>query len=57
MLQLAHAHCPALVAEATTLFTKFKEVFRLFAKCHTIYDSNYVTDEDITDLGRFIVIL
>ena len=29
--KLALAHCPTLVAEATTLFEKFRELFRLFA--------------------------
>lgn len=57
IVKLAHAHCPTLVAEATTLFTKFKVVFRLFAECHSIYDSNYVTDHEITELGRFIMYL
>ena len=52
MLNLAQAHCPTLVAEATTLVIKFKEAFRLFALCHKLYDSNYVTDEQITELGR-----
>lgn len=52
MLKLAHAHCPSLIADATSLFGKFKEVFRLFALCHKIYDSNYVSDEKITALGR-----
>lgn len=57
MLTLAQAHCPNLIAEATTLLTKFKEVFRLFSLCHKLYDSNYVTDEQITELGRLIVYL
>ncbi len=56
MLTLAQAHCPTLVAEATILLNKFKEVFRLFALCHKLYDSNYVTDEQITELGRFLVV-
>lgn len=54
MLTLAQARCPSLVAEATTLFTKFKELFRLFALCHKVYDSNYVTDENISALGRLL---
>jgi hypothetical protein len=53
MLKLAQTHCPALVVEATTLFGKFKEVFRLFALCHKVYDQNYITDAKITELGRF----
>ena len=35
------------------MLTKFKEAFKLFALCHKIYDSNYVTDDEITQLGRF----
>ena len=53
MLKVAQTHCLFLVTEATTLFRKFKEVFRLFALCHKVYDQNYVTDEKITELGRF----
>ncbi len=53
MLKLAQTHCPSLVTEATILFGKFKELFRLFAPCHKVYDQNYVTDEKITELGRF----
>ena len=55
MVELAQAHCPTLIVEATTLFNKFKEIFKLFAKCHNIYDSSYVTDEKITELGRYKV--
>lgn len=55
MVELAQTHCPHLLAETTTLFNKFKELFRLFSKCHSIYDSNYVTEEEIAELGMFIV--
>lgn len=54
MVELAQAHCPTLVVEATTLFNKFKKLFRLYSNCHRIYDSNYVTDEEITELGMLI---
>ena len=53
MLQVAQAHCPTLIPEATTLLTKFKEAFKLFALCHNIYDSDYVIGDEITQLGRF----
>ena len=36
------------------MFSKFREVFKLFANCHSIYDSNYVSDDQITELGRCI---
>lgn len=52
MVELAQAQCPTLVAETTALFGKFKELFQLFAKCHNIYDQNYVTDDEMTELGR-----
>lgn len=55
MVEVAQAHCPTLVTETTALFDKFKELFRLFAKCHHIYDKNYVTNEEITELGGCIV--
>lgn len=51
MVELAQAHNPALVAETTALFDKFKELFRLYSQCHKIYDRNYVTDEEISELS------
>jgi hypothetical protein len=56
MVKLAQAHCPTLVREANTLFTKFTELFRRFALCHKLYDSNYVTDVQITQLGKSTVV-
>lgn len=53
MVELAQVHCPSLVPETTALFHKFKQLFELFAKCHNIYDQNYVTDDDITQLGKY----
>lgn len=57
MVELAQALNPALVAETTTLFNKFKELFRLFARCHKIYDANYVTEDEVSDLGMLERIL
>ena len=51
IVELANTQCPSLVPEAIALGEKFKEVFKLFAKCHHIYDKNYVTDAEVTQLG------
>ena len=34
--------------------TKFFDPFSLFYKCHIIYDRNNLTDEKITELGKYI---
>lgn len=52
MVKLAQAHCPSLIPDTTALCKKFKELFELFANCHHIYDQNYVTDDEITKLGK-----
>lgn len=52
MVRLAEAHSPNLVSEATTQFQRFNKLFALFAECHKIYDSSYVTDVKIAELGR-----
>lgn len=51
IVELASTQCPSLLSEAVALGEKFKELFLLFSKCHNIYDNNYVTDEDIKQLG------
>lgn len=51
MVELAQTQCPTLVTETTALFTKFKELFELYANCHKIYDQNYVTEEETAKLG------
>ena len=51
IVELATSQCPTLVPEATAVGEKFKELFLLFSKCHAIYDQNYVTDTQITQLG------
>ena len=56
MVELAQAHNPALVAETTALFNKFKEMFRLYSQCHNIYDRNYVKDEEISEHFAFSTI-
>ena len=52
ILDLAQAHSPSLVPEVKALSEKFQKLFTLFAKCHNIYDKNYVTDQEITELGK-----
>ena len=54
MVELAESQCPSLVADTTALCTTFKKLFKLFAKCHEVYDQNYVTDDDINSLGRLL---
>ena len=54
MVELAQSQCSSLVADTTALCNKFKKLFKLFAKCHEVYDQNYVTDNDINDLGRLL---
>ena len=53
ILDLAGAECPTLLPEATAVSKKFREVFELFANCHNIYDKNYVTEEEATQLSMY----
>lgn len=52
MVKLAEAHCHSLIPDTTQLATKFEKLFQLFAKCHNIYDQNYVSSDDINNLGQ-----
>lgn len=56
IVDLAQLHCPNLIPEIMALCTKFKELFELFASCHQIYNKNYVTDEDIKNLGKYVLV-
>lgn len=53
IVDLAGIECPTLLLEATAVSMKFCEAFQLFANCHTIYDKNYVTEEEATQLSMY----
>ncbi len=57
MVQIAQTQCPSLEIETTSLLCKFKELFECFANCHKIYDQNYVTEEQISQLGELIMLI
>ena len=48
----AETSCPQILAHATAISSKFKEVLNLFAKCHQGYNSNAVSDQAVDDLGN-----
>ena len=48
-LKVAQNTCPQLIQDCEVLKDKYIPVFSLFARCHALYDKNYV--ENITDLG------
>lgn len=51
MVETASRLCPSLAAEAKTVRDRFTEAFGKFADCHTLYNGNYLADEDIDKLG------
>lgn len=51
MVAVAEEHCPAALSQARDLEKKYKNVLLLFYECHKIYNSKYVTDADIDELG------
>ena len=51
---VAEQQCPSLLSKAKDIQTKFKQTFILFKKCHDIYDSNKVTEDQVTQLGKQI---
>jgi len=48
---MAQREAPALLQEAELVAGKFKQTFSLFAKCHFIYNQNYVSEAGSNDLG------
>ena len=46
---MAQTTCPQLIPDWEVLREKYFPVFTLFARCHTLYDKNYIGS--ITDLG------
>ena len=48
---MAQREAPALLQEAELVAGTFKQTFSLFAKCHFIYNQNYVSEAECNDLG------
>ncbi len=46
--------CPSLASGANIVADKFRGAFKKFAACHNLYNSNYLTDRDIDELGKLI---
>ena len=46
--------CPELVPQAKSLSDKFQEAFTLFARCHNLYNSGAMSEENIETLGMLI---
>ena len=45
--------CPSFLSQAREISVKFKQVFKLFAACHFVYDSaDYLNDSNIDKLGK-----
>ena len=47
----AECICPELVPQAKSLSDKFQEAFTLFARCHNLYNSGAMSEENIETLG------
>ena len=45
-------YCPELLQEATKVRDKYIQVLTLFRNCHHLYNSNTVTECDISMLGK-----
>jgi len=50
--QVANRYFPSLVSDATAIANKFQQGFEKFGSCHTLYNGNHLTDEDIDQLGK-----
>ena len=52
VLDLAKERCQELVPSAEFVRTTFTTVFRLFASCHSMFDSSKaLSDADLSELG------
>ena len=52
LVQVARNKDTSLISQAKAISDKFQKVLNLFSGCHTIYNSKYVSDSDINQLGK-----
>ena len=43
---------PFLHTRAQQVADRFSKAFKLFGKCHNVFDKNYVSDGEIEELGK-----
>ena len=45
--------CPSFLSQTREISVKFKQVFKLFAACHFVYESaDYLNNDKIDKLGK-----
>ena len=48
---------PLVTAEAHTVVVRFKKGFKLFGKCHNLFNKTILAQEEIYELSKSITIL
>ena len=43
---------PSLHTRAQQVADRFSKAFKLFGKCHNVFDENYVSDSEVEELGK-----
>ena len=51
VLLVARTTCTHMLPQAEVVYHKFVKVITLFGKCHNIYNSGVVSDDEISQLG------
>ena len=52
VVRVAQEKCPSLLSQAKEVYTRFKSVIGLFAKCHNAYNGGVVDEKAVDTLGK-----
>ena len=52
IINVAEEKCPSLLPRAHYISEKFTSTFKLFSHCHSLYNSKFLTTEQIDSLGQ-----